>query len=142
MMLLPVAAGSSEFIAGMFHDRRMFGGGLASSYLIAGLALDGMDGFELRFKEAFEKAASLFADINNLSGIEVRRFEHGSNIFELLIDSEIDTDRFVGKLLDLGIVVTWPNDNWQVPLLHVNTTVLRRPNPEIVEAFSTAASGS
>jgi len=136
-----VLAGSSEFIAGMFHDRRMFGGGLSSSYLIAGLALDGMDGFEARYKEAFEKATSLFADLNGLSGIEVRRSEHGSNIFELMIDPEIDVDQFVGKLLDLGIVITWPNDNWPVPLLHVNTTVLRRPNAEITQAFSTAASG-
>ena len=135
-----VLAGNSEFISGMFHDRRMFGGGLSSSYLIAGLALDGIDGFEVRYKEAFDKAISLFADINDLSGIEVRRFEHGSNIFELVIDSAIDTGRFVGKLLDLGIVIHWPNDNWPIPLLHVNTTVLRRPNAEITQAFSTAAS--
>jgi threonine aldolase len=136
-----VLAGSSEFIDGMFHDRRMFGGGLSSSYLIAGLALDGMDGFEIRYKETFDKAISLFAEINKLSGIKVRRFEHGSNIFELVIDPEIDTDQFVGKLLDLGIVITWPNDNWPVPLLHVNTTVLRLSNAEITQAFSMAVSG-
>ncbi len=136
-----VLVGSSEFISGMFHDRRMFGGGLSSSYLIAGLALDGIDGFEIRFKEAFEKATSLFADINKLPGIEVLRFEHGSNIFELALDFEIDKDRFVGKLLDLGIVIAWPNDNWPVPLLHVNTTVLRRPNADITQAFSKAVSG-
>ncbi len=136
-----VLAGSSEFIDGMFHDRRMFGGGLSSSYLIAGLALDGMDGFEIRYKETFDKAISLFAEINKLSGVKVRRFEHGSNIFELVIDPEIDTDQFVGKLLDLGIVITWPNDNWPVPLLHVNTTVLRLSNAEITQAFSMAVSG-
>ena len=136
-----VLAGTSEFISGMFHDRRMFGGGLPSSYLFAGLALDGMDRFELRNKEAFEKATSLFTDINNLPEIEVRRFEHGSNIFELVIHPGIDQDRFVGKLLDLGIVITWPNENWRVPLLHVNTTILRRPNAEITQAFSTATSG-
>ncbi|HIF11851.1 MAG TPA: hypothetical protein EYQ82_02310, partial [Dehalococcoidia bacterium] len=136
-----VLAGTREFISGMFHDRRMFGGGLPSSYLFAGLALDGMDGFELRNKEALEKATSLFADINNLSEIEVRRFEHGSNIFELVIGPGIDQDRFVRKLFGLGIVITWPNDNWPVPLLHVNTTILRRSNAEITRAFSTAASG-
>lgn len=136
-----VLAGTREFISGMFHDRRMFGGGLPSSYLFAGLALDGMDGFELQNKEAFEKASSLFADINNLSEIEVRTFEHGSNIFELVIGPGIDQDRLVRKLFDLGIVITWPNDNWPVPLLHVNTTILRRSNAEIAQAFSTAASG-
>ena len=73
--------------------------------------------------------------------LEVLRFEHGSNIFELALDFEIDKDRFVGKLLDLGIVIAWPNDNWPVPLLHVNTTVLRRPNADITQAFSKAVSG-
>jgi threonine aldolase len=135
-----VLAGSSEFISGMFHDRRMFGGGLASSYLIAALALDGIDGFEERYKEAFGKATSLFADINKLPGVGVRQFKHGSNIFELVIDSEIDTDQFVGKLRDLGIVIPWPNANWPIPVLHVNTTILRRPNEDIARAFSTAAS--
>jgi threonine aldolase len=135
-----VLAGSSEFMEGMFHDRRTFGGGLSSAYLIAGLALDGMDGFENRYREAFEKATSLFTDINNLAAVTVRKFDHGSNIFELVIDPEIDTDRFVGKLFDLGIVIRWPNDSWPIPLLHVNTTMLRRPNAEIAEAFVVAAS--
>jgi threonine aldolase len=136
-----VLAGTREFIDGMFHDRRMFGSGLSSAYLIAGLALDGMDGFEGRYREAFDKAKSLFAEIKGLPGVEVRQFEHGSNIFELRTDPGIDIDSFLEKLLDVGIVIPAPNSNWPTPLLHVNTTLLRRSNAELLAAFSGAVSG-
>lgn len=133
-------AGRRGFIDAMFHDRRMFGGGLSSAYLVAGLALDGINGFQARYKEAFAKAKALFEAINQTPGVRIREFEHGSNIFELLLDSEIDADRFEQKLLDDGIVLSVSNNDWPVPLLHVNITVLRRPNDELARAFSAAAS--
>jgi threonine aldolase len=134
-----VVAGTHAFIDSMFHDRRMFGGGLSSGYLPAALSLDGMDGFEARFGEAFAKAKTLFAMLDKLAGVEVREFEHGSNIFELVLGDGIDTDAFVAKLLQSEIALPWPNPDWARPLIHVNTTVLRRSNDEIVAAFSEAA---
>ena len=132
-------AGTAEFIENMFHDRRMFGGGLSSGYLPAALTLAGMDGFEARFGEAMTKAKALFAVLGELPGVEVRAFEHGSNIFELVLGDGIDTDTFVKKLLESEIVLQWPNAEWATPLLHINTTLLRRSNDEIVAAFSGAA---
>ncbi|NQW17301.1 MAG: aminotransferase class I/II-fold pyridoxal phosphate-dependent enzyme [Chloroflexi bacterium] len=137
-----ILAGRNEFIDGIFHDRRMFGGGLSSAYLPAALALEGIDGFADRFGEAFSKAKALFDTLSKLPGIEVREFKHGSNIFELILGSEIDADKFVEKLLNFGIVLPWPNHEWSTPLLHVNTTVLRRSNEEIAQAFSSAAIAS
>ena len=137
-----ILAGDQDLIDGMFHDRRMFGGGLPSGYLAAALSLGGLEGFAEKYKAAFDKATALFASINSLPGITVRSFEHGSNIFELLLDPGINIDSFVANLLNSGIVLNWPATDWPVPLLHVNTTVLRRPNEEIAEAFSTADSVS
>lgn len=137
-----ILAGDRDLIIGMFHDRRMFGGGLPSGYLAAALSLSGLEGFTEKYKAAFDKATALFVSINLLPGITVRSFEHGSNIFELILDPGIDTDSFVANLLSSGIVLNWPAPDWPVPLLHVNTTVLRRPNEEIAEAFSIAGSAS
>ncbi|HIF72609.1 MAG TPA: amino acid lyase [Dehalococcoidia bacterium] len=133
-----ILVGNSDFIEGMYHDRRMFGGGLPSGYLPAALSLAGVDGFEERFAQAFARAEEVFAEINKLVGVSVRKFEHGSNIFELVIDEAINTDQFVDKLLEAGIVLNAQSGDWPVPLLHVNTTILRRPINEIVEAFSSA----
>ena len=135
-----IVAGTHEFIDTMFHDRRMFGGGLSSAYLPAALSLDRMDGFEAQYGEAFAKAKTLFVLLGELPGIEVRAFEHGSNIFELVLDDAIDMDAFVEKQLEFEIVLPWPNPDWARPLLHVNTTLLRRSNEEIVAAFAEASS--
>jgi threonine aldolase len=137
-----ILAGPQEFIEGMYHERRMFGGGLASAYLPAALALQGLDGFEERFTSAIRKAESLFASLNRLAGLEVRRFEHGSNIVELRLGEGIDADRFAAALLEARIIIPWPPREWPAPLLHVNTTILRRPNDEISASFAAALSAA
>ena len=134
-----VLAGPSEFIEGMFHDRRMFGSGLSSAYLIAGLSLNGIEGFADQYQNAFDKATSLFIELNRIPGLTVRAFENGSNIFELLIDHEISECHFTKTLLEAGIVLPLPDDNWPVPVIRVNTTILRQSNSDIVRAFAGAA---
>jgi threonine aldolase len=137
-----ILAGPQEFIEGMYHDRRMFGSGLSSAYLPAALALRGMDGFEQRFGEAMSKAGELFDTLNHQTGIAIRRFEHGSNIVELDLADGLDAVRFFASLLKAGIVVAPPSADWSVALLHVNTTILRKPNQEIAEAFASAAAAA
>ena len=134
-----IVAGRHEFINGMFHHRRMLGGSLPSAYLAAGLSLRGIDGFADRFAAAFAKAQALFALLGELPGITVRAFEHGSNIVELLLTPSIDKVEFAHTLLNCGIVVLWPNAEWPVPVLHVNSTLLRRSNDEIMQAFAAAS---
>jgi len=135
-----ILAGTNEFIEGMFNDRRMFGGGLPSGYLATALSMNGMDGFVDRFSESLAKAKALFAVLNKLPRIEIHQFEHGSNIFELRLDDEINTDQFVESLLDFKIVIPWLKSEWPLPLLHVNSSMLRRSNDEIVEAFTSVLS--
>jgi len=133
-----ILAGASEFIEGMFHERRMFGGGLPSGYLATALSMNGMDGFVDRFSESLAKAKELFTNLNKLPGIKIHQFERGSNVFELRLDDEIDTDQFVESLLDFKIVIPWLKSEWPLPLLHVNSSIQRRSNDEIVEAFTSA----
>ena len=133
-----ILAGTKEFIEGMFNDRRMFGGGIPFGYLAAALSLDGLDGFEAKFAEWLAKAKSLFTEISKLPNVSINTFENGSNIFELILDDEIDADQFIVNLRENQIVVNWPNSEWPVPLLHVNPSILRQPNSEILHAFANA----
>jgi threonine aldolase len=135
-----ILAGPREFIEGMYHDRRMFGGGLPSAYIATALAMNGQDGFIERFDESLAKAKTLFALINELPGVKIGQFEHGSNVFELQLDPPIDTDRFIDSLLDSGISIPWPSVEWPIPLMHVNSSILRQSDNEILEAFTTASS--
>ena len=133
-----VLAGTSEFIDGLFHDRRMFGGGLSSACLAAALALKGTEGFEGRFASAMVKATELFARLNTLDGVAVGRFEHGSNIFPLEFDPGVDVERFVRRLRDHQVFVHADEVDPGRVFLTVNTTILRQANDDLVMAFADA----
>ena len=132
-----VLAGKGEFIEGMYHERRMFGGGLAQAALPAALALSALAGFEEAFGAAMDKAADLFEEIDRAPGLSITPFEHGSNIFPMTVDPAIDPVRLAGSLSRRGIFI-YPQGRSATVDLHVNVTVLRRPNREISAAFAEA----
>ena len=134
-----ILAGTTEFTAGLYHDRRMFGGGLASANFAAALALQGIAGFEARFNRAMAHATALFNKINALDGINVEPFEHGSNIFPLKLGSGIDSKCFVKTLEAYAVSVSSPDsDHDQRIMLTVNPTILRQDIPDLLYAFGRA----
>jgi len=135
-----ILAGTEEFIEGMYHERRMYGGGLSSASLPAALALDGVDGFEERFDRAMTQAAELFEELNEITGVEINTFESGSNNHEIHLDESIDSFEFASALAEHDVFMNNATTEWRNMLLQVNTTILRKPNSEILEAFADAAS--
>ncbi len=136
-----ILAGSEEFCRDLYHERRMFGGGLPGSALAAALALDGLDGFEERFGQAMSRARALFSDLDTIPGLGVRAYENGSNIFRLELAPGADTRRLVRKLaLALVFVSVDESDDSSIHLT-VNTSVLRQTSEEIFRAFAGAVDG-
>ncbi len=133
-----VLAGTAEFCRDIYHDRRMFGGGLSSASLAAALALEGLEGFEERFAEAMRKAVSLFDDLNRLKGIYVDAYEHGSNIFPLRLDEGVDNQALMEELSKRLIFVSADESDDTRIHLTVNTTLLRQSNEDISSAFEAA----
>ena len=137
-----ILAGDSERLKDMYHTRRMFGGGLASTYFVAALALKGIEGFEERFAKAISKARVLFEMLNELPGIEVGELEHGSNIFPVSFGPDLNADIIVQRLKE-GDVFVHPSEGADfVSVLVVNTTVLRQPNDAIFTTFKEALSAA
>ena len=135
-----ILAGTSEFIEGLYHDRRMFGGGLAAAYMSAALALKGVQGFEARFGAAMDQAAELFERLNALPGIHVGRYENGSNIYPVELDARVDFGRFASALKARWVFV-YPGEGEPGRIhLTVNTTVLRQSNDDLFGAFEYALS--
>ena len=133
-----ILAGTEEFCRDLYHDRRMFGGGLSSASLAAALALEGMEGFEERFAEAMSKAEALFVELNQLRGINVKAYKHGSNIFPVVLGDDVDVQKLIEELSNrLVFVNTDEYDDTKVHLT-VNTTILRQSNEEIARAFEAA----
>ena len=131
-----ILAGTAEFTDGLYHDRRMFGGGLASANFAAALALQGIDGFEERFNRAMTRAKVLFDKINALESINVERFEHGSNMFPLKLESDVDSTRFVKTLEEHSVSVSPPDgDHAGRIMLTVNSTILRQDIQDLLCTF-------
>jgi threonine aldolase len=137
-----ILAGSSEFVEDLYHTRRMFGGCLSSAFMAAALALKGSEGFEKRFSTAMNKAVEFFKQINTLNGIEVGRYEHGSNIFPVKFDSEIDPGKLVLELRRRWVFVYADEGDPEHYHLSVNTTILNQSNADLLVAFEDALTKS
>ena len=138
-----ILTGTAEFADGLYHDRRMFGGGLASANFAAALALQGIDGFEKRFNRAMTRAKALFDKVNALESVTVEGFEHGSNIFPLKLESDIDGTRFVKTLEARSVSVSAPDSNQTGRIiLTVNPTILRQDVRDLFCAFECAVKES
>ena len=137
-----ILAGGSQLIDGMFHTRRMFGGGLASAYFAAALALQGIESFSARFEESLLKARELFEQLNALPEIEIKEFDHGSNIFPIKFALGVDSDRLIEPLHEWNVFVYPDEATGTISSLTVNTTLLRQSNEAIFQAFRHALNAS
>lgn len=137
-----ILAGTSAFTGDLYHDRRMFGGGLSSVWMTAALALKGAEGFQERFSDAMAQAAALFERLNTLSGITVGRFEHGSNLFPVAVNPEVNMETLVPALCEQGIYISPGKEIPSEFHLTVNTTILRQQNDDLFDAFKTALTKS
>ena len=133
-----ILAGPASLLAGLHHDRRMFGGSLPSAALAAALALDGMDGLETRHAEVMRRGRELCAAFGTLSGVEIDPFDQGSNIVRLRFAVAADAEAIAGRLYEDGIHLPDRSEAWDAHLLAFNPTLLRRPLKEIVAAFARA----
>ena len=133
-----ILAGSHACLDSLYHERRMFGGGLASASLAAALALQGTEGFVDCFGAARTKGAALIDRLNACEGIRVRRFPHGSNIFPVELDPRVDVATFLAALRRCWVFLYPDEDNEHQIHLTVNTTLLRQPNEAILAAFERA----
>jgi threonine aldolase len=137
-----VLAGSRAFIAGLYHERRMFGGSLPAAWMAAALVLPELDGFAGRLGAAMAQARRLFEALSRLEGLNVAPLPDGSNIFPLRLGAGLTASELARRLRPHGIVLPAEGGTGQgtgqVLPLAVNTTILRRPNEALLAAFGEA----
>lgn len=133
-----ILAGTDDIVSNLYHERRMFGGGLSSAALAASLALAGAQGFEARFQEALKMAIRVFEQINTIENIRIETIKNGSNIFRLQVDPNVNIEKFAKYLQDNDIFVYPEEKSSSSALLTVNTTILRSTEESLVKFFGQA----
>lgn len=133
-----VLCGEKKVIDKMPHLLKVHGGGIFTNWGNAAMALHHLQDIDKVLEESIRKSASLFKELNNISGIKITPRERGTNIFDLYFDKQIDTVKTAKWLREeKGIIVGQPQ-SYGASRMTVNPTILRRDNAAITDAFSKA----
>jgi threonine aldolase len=134
-----ILLGANKFIAGLYQERRMFGGGMPQVWPFASIALH----YSRRFLSDYKSALKVFKDFSHIleySGkFNVTIFEKGTNVFFLkpVIPVSSFAD-FRKKLFNMNIHIP-PADNIKNGFfLKINTTLNRIKSFELAEKFISA----
>jgi threonine aldolase len=133
-----ILAGSRDFVDGLYHERRMFGGSLPSAWMAAALVLRALPEFEARFGAAMAQARRLFADLDRLDGLSPAPLPDGSNIVPLRLDTRVRRSALTQGLRERGIVLPSEGGSDGMVPLTINTTILRQTTDDLRDAFADA----
>ncbi len=130
-----ILAGPKALLDGLYHTRRMFGGGLPHAWPFVAVSLHFSDGFEKRMRAAVENAERAIALLAKDSNFEIERVANGTNIFRMHVVN-VNPPVYQGRLELAGISAHVPiGDKF---LLQVNETWARVPADEIAARFRRA----
>ena len=128
-----ILAGTKEFCKGLYHTRRMFGGGMPQVWPFALVALNYADSFLPEYKKAMRQ----FNKFNNLVSKEkqfkIEKNANGTNVFKLYVDTP-DIESFKNKLAKENVILPNPATG-NIFKLKINTTLNNIPVELLVSKF-------
>jgi threonine aldolase len=128
-----ILAGPRDVIDGMYHGRRMFGGGLSSVWPFAMVALHYMDGFGDRYTQAVRTSEEWIRALAKQDRFTITRVPLGTNLFRLHVRGG-DTAALQKRLAARGVVVSAPQKDTFI--IGVNETINRTTAAALVDAFA------
>jgi len=132
-------AGPAELIDGLYHERRMFGGGLNQAWIFTTMAQAGVTGFLGRFALAVAASETLKKLLAEIPGLAVSDIPGGTNIFRLETKTPIDAEGLRESLWVSGIRI--PSPDAGAFYMRVNESILALPPVELADRFARAAHG-
>ena len=131
-----ILAGPRELLDGMYHVRRMFGGGLCHAWPFAAVALHYLTGFSDRFGRAVSSSNELIRALSEHEAFTIEPIPSGTNLFHLSVN-RTDAAAFQKKLVALGVVLPPPSPDGRF-LVGVNETLNRTTAAKLADAFRRA----
>jgi threonine aldolase len=127
-----ILAGPREIIDGMYHGRRMFGGGLNHVWPFALVAHHYLAGFDDRYSRAVRVSEDWIRALGRHERFAIERVPLGTNLFRLQVRGT-DPAAFRKRLETSGLLVSAPQNGKF--LIGVNETLNRTTATALVDAF-------
>jgi threonine aldolase len=135
-----ILAGPRNLLDGLYHQRRMFGGGLRQAWPYAAVALHYLEGFAERFAEAVAIADELYRALARHPRVEIVRSPASTNVARLRLYGT-GAAALPERLAVRGISIRPPlfasEDSAEFELI-VNETIRRRPVAQLMTDFAEA----
>lgn len=135
-----ILAGPRHLLENLYHERRMFGGGLQQVWPDAAVALHYLDGFPDRYARAVAAADALFVALGQHPRCQVARRPAGTNVVRLHVKGA-DAAALPELLRSRGIMISpaqRPSAAGADFALLTNESLLRRPATQIIREFTEA----
>lgn len=129
-----ILAGDADFIDGLFHVRRMFGGSMPHAWPQVALVANYVDGYEAQYASAWQAAERMIGLLQSDGRYSVRKVENGTSKFFLTLPG-IAPDILAERAIKKGIVLPAGPAGAQEIGLQVNATILRRSPESIAQTF-------
>jgi threonine aldolase len=130
-----ILAGPRSIIDGMYHGRRMFGGGLNTVWPFALVARHYLDGFSQRYASAVKISEDLIRGLSAQGAFTVERIPAGTNLFHMRARGD-DAEGLRKRLTARGVMLPAPQG--ETFLIGVNETMNRTTASEMLDAFAQA----
>jgi threonine aldolase len=131
-------AGPRQLIDGLYHGRRMFGGGLNHVWPFALVARHYLDGFSDRYTRAVRTSEEWVGALGRHGAFTIDRVPSGTNLFRLRL-KRTDPASFQRRLAAARVMLAPAQDG--AFLIGVNETLNRTSAAELTDAFVRALAG-
>lgn len=131
-----ILLGDKKSITGLYHERRMFGGGMPQVWPFASIALY----YSRRFKSDYRSALGVFKHfskiLKNSGKFHIKIFEDGTNVFLLKPLIPYSTfSQFRNNLLKMNIHIPPADNEKKIFILKINPTLNRISPSELADKF-------
>ena len=131
-----ILAGDRAIIDGLYHERRMFGGGLNQVWLAASLALHALKSFATDYREVIKRTGRLAEMVTSLEGFGFDSIPMGTNVFRLRLPEHVDPEFFRTSLEGENILLPTSEKAFNGFFIKTNESLLSADLDTIGAAFS------
>lgn len=134
-----ILAGDKDFIDGLYHTRRMFGGSLPQAWPAVAVAAQYLDSYEADYARAWQATDRVIALLGHDRRFKLRKLPAGTSRYFMAVTG--DAPAFRDRARTRGLLLSRPHPQTGEFAMQVNPSVLRASPETIAQGLLDAANG-